>query len=72
MKSILFNENKILPVSVYLDGEYGLNGVYLSAPTIINNTGAKEIVEINLDQEEQKAMIASNEIVKSFYDALND
>jgi L-lactate dehydrogenase len=72
VKSILFNENKILPVSVYLEGEYGLDGVYLSAPTIINNTGAKEIVEINLAEDEKKAMDASNDIVKSFYEALNN
>ena len=43
--------------------------------TILNvgdNTGAKEIVEINLAEDEKKAMDASNDIVKSFYEALND
>lgn len=42
IKSILFNENKILPVSVGLSGEYELNNIFLSVPAIINKNGAKE------------------------------
>lgn len=71
-KSILFNENQILPVSVLLEGEYGLNNVYLSVPTIINETGAKEIVEIKLSDEEEKALQASAKVVEGYYDALKD
>ena len=41
IKSILFNENRILPVSVGLSGEYGLNNIFLSVPTIINKNGNK-------------------------------
>ena len=47
LKSILFNENRIYPVSVHLDGQYGMNDIFLSVPTIIDKTGAKEIGEIN-------------------------
>jgi L-lactate dehydrogenase len=72
VKSILFNENRILPVSILLEGEYGLNNVFLSVPTIINETGAKEIVEINLDAEEANALQASAKVVASYYDALQD
>ena len=53
VKSILFNENRILPVSILLEGEYGLHDVFLSVPTIINETGAKEIVEIKLNKREE-------------------
>ena len=72
VKSILFNENRILPVSILLEGEYGIDHVFLSVPTIINETGAKEIVEINLDAEEANALQASAKVVASYYDALND
>ena len=58
---------RIYPVSVYLDGEYGLQDVYLSAPAIINRTGAKEIVEIKLEKEEQEALERSAAVVKSYY-----
>lgn len=52
LKTILFDENSIYPVSVYLDGEYGIHDVYVSVPTIINANGAKEIVELRLTDEE--------------------
>lgn len=71
IKSILFNENKILPVSVCMEGHYGLDKMYLSAPTILNATGAKEIVEIRLTEEEQAALNESAKVIRSFYDDLN-
>jgi L-lactate dehydrogenase len=72
LKSILFNENRILPVSVYLDGQYGLHDLFLSVPTIIDKTGAKEIVEIRLDPGELKALRHSGEVITAYYDALKD
>lgn len=70
IKSILYNENRILPVSVFVSGKYGLNGMYLSVPTILNRTGAKETVEIRLNEEEKAALAKSAEIISSFYDEL--
>ena len=52
LKSILFDENRIYPISVYLNGEYNINDVYVSVPTIINSNGAKEIVELHLTDSE--------------------
>lgn len=69
-KSILFNENRILPVSVHLDGQYGLDGMFLSVPTILNATGAKEIVEIKLTESEKESLNASADIIRSFYSEL--
>ncbi len=71
IKSILFNENRILPVSVCLNGEYGLNNLFLSVPTIINKNGAKEIVEIRLAKEEKALLERSAETVTAFYKELN-
>jgi L-lactate dehydrogenase len=70
IKSILFNENRILPVSVGLNGEYGLNNMFLSVPTIINKNGAKEIVEIKLADEERALLQKSAEVVQGFYKEL--
>ena len=66
-KSIFFNENAILPVSVCLEGQYGLSGVFLSVPTIIDKTGAREIVEIRLAPEEAQALHSSADILRSTY-----
>lgn len=63
-KSILYNENRILPVSVHLEGQYGLDDIYLSVPVILNKEGAKEIVEINLTDEEMKELHKSADILK--------
>ncbi|MFN2937921.1 L-lactate dehydrogenase [Lachnospiraceae bacterium YH-ros2226] len=66
-KSILFNENHIYPVTVGLSGQYGIEKAWLSVPTIIDRTGAREIVEIRLDAEEEKALRKSAELLESFY-----
>lgn len=70
IKSILFNENRIYPVTVCLDGQYGESGVFLSVPTIIDADGAKEIVEIHMTQEELQAFQKSADLMKSFYGEL--
>ena len=70
IKSILFNENRILPVSVGLNGEYGLNNMFLSVPTIINKNGAKEVVEIKLAEDEKALLQKSADVIQSFYKEL--
>ena len=72
IKTILHNENKILPVSTLLKGEYGQSDIFISVPTIIDRTGAKEIVEINLTPEEYQEFERSCQRIHSFYDYLND
>ena len=67
IKTILFNENKILPVSTLLQGQYGEEDVYISVPTIIDHTGAKEIVEMNLTKEELEEFKLSCAQMRFFY-----
>lgn len=71
VKSILFNENAIYPVSVCLDGQYGIQGAFISVPTIIDRTGAKEIVEIHLKDDELKALQHSAKLMTEFYPRLD-
>lgn len=72
VKSILFNENRIYPITAALDGQYGLSDIFLSVPTIIDKTGAKEIVEIKLTGDELAALHRSAAILKAFYNDLNE
>ncbi|MGG3471011.1 L-lactate dehydrogenase [Neobacillus pocheonensis] len=53
-KAILNNENSILTVSAYLNGEYGQNDIYIGVPAKINRAGIQEIVEIELNDKEKK------------------
>lgn len=70
VKSILFNENRIYPVTVGLDGQYGINSAFLSVPTIIDKTGAKEIVEMHMNEDELASLRKSAELLESFYGEL--
>ncbi|UOY94210.1 L-lactate dehydrogenase [Ectobacillus sp. JY-23] len=63
-KAILNNENSVLPVSVYLDGEYGHHDVYVGVPAIINRKGVREIVEINLNEKEKEQFAHSVNVLK--------
>ena len=58
------NENSILTVSSYLDGEYGIKDICLSVPTIVNSKGIESILEIPFADEEIKALRRSAEALK--------
>jgi L-lactate dehydrogenase len=63
-KAILNNENCILTVSSYLDGEYGQNDVFIGVPAVINRGGIREILEIDLNQKEKEQFSHSVKILK--------
>lgn len=54
IKAILNNENSIITVSAYLDGEFGFHDIYAGVPSVINRNGFREIVEVKFTAEEQK------------------
>ncbi len=65
VKSILNDENKVLPCCAYLDGQYGLKGVYCGVPVKLSRKGIENIIEVDLTEEEQSALNASSEAVKA-------
>ncbi|MED3562464.1 L-lactate dehydrogenase [Bacillus xiapuensis] len=69
-KAILRNENSILPVSAYLDGEYGFHDVYAGVPAIINREGVREIVEMDIDEIEKERLVSSINVLKTTMEAL--
>ena len=70
-KAILENENSILSVSAYLNGEYGHNDVYISVPSVINANGVREIVELTLDKEDKDKFDSSVAVMKQNIEKLN-
>lgn len=64
VKCILFDENKILPVSAYLNGEYGIKDVYCGVPARLSRQGVAEVVEIELTEQEKKSLKKSSDDVK--------
>ncbi|HNT53798.1 MAG TPA: L-lactate dehydrogenase [Anaerolineaceae bacterium] len=62
--TILQDQNSVLTVSTYLEGEYGLNAVCLSVPCVVGQGGVKRIVQAELYPEEQSALERSAQILK--------
>lgn len=58
-ESIVKDEHSVLPVSVVLDGEYGLHGLCLSVPSIVGSKGVEKVLEIPLSDSESKALAQS-------------
>lgn len=63
-KAILQNENSVLTVSAYLDGEYGHEGLYIGVPAIVNRGGVRGIVELALSEEERQKFAHSINVIK--------
>lgn len=62
--SIARDEHSILPVSAYLTGEYGINNLCLSIPSIVGSGGLEKVLEIPLSGMEQRALTASAQALK--------
>nr|WP_314464875.1 L-lactate dehydrogenase [uncultured Clostridium sp.] len=66
IKAILYDENRIIPVSTLLEGEYGETDVFAGVPTILNRTGAADILEIHMTDEELDKFHQSVEILREY------
>lgn len=70
IKAILYDENKIVPVSTLLEGEYGERDVFAGVPTILNRTGAADILEIHMTEEERNRFKNSVQIIRDYSEKL--
>src|SRR6201981_754821 len=64
VEAILKDKKKILPCAVYLQGEYGINGLFVGVPCKLGAKGLEQIIEIKLTDEEQAALKKSAAAVK--------
>ena len=65
VESIVRNQHKIMPLSMYAQGEYGLDGVCLSLPVRIGKGGVEEIIEMKLTEAERNSLNLSAGILRS-------
>jgi len=70
VESIVKDKKRILPCSVLLQGEYGLNDVFIGVPVKLGRKGVEEIIELKLTDEEKQALYASASRVKKIIDSL--
>ncbi len=66
--SIIKNKKRILPCSAWLEGEYGMSGIYVGVPCKLGENGVEKIIEVELTADEQAALEKSGEAVKEVMD----
>jgi malate dehydrogenase len=69
--SILLDEKRVLPCTAYLEGEYGIDGLYMGVPVKLGSTGIEQIYEVDLDDAEQEALKASADAVRDVVSVLS-
>jgi malate dehydrogenase len=70
-ESILKDKKKILPCAVYLEGEYGINDLFIGVPVKLGSRGAEEVIEITLTETEKAALQHSADAVQELKDILS-
>jgi malate dehydrogenase len=70
--SILHDRKRIIPCSVFLNGEYGEKDICIGVPAIIGKSGVEEIIQLDLDEKEKALFKSSAEKVREMNDALNE
>ncbi len=68
-EAYLGDQKRILPCAVYVEGKYGLDGLYVGVPVVIGAGGAEEVIEIDLDEEARQNLQVSVGEVKGLLDA---
>ena len=68
-ESYLRDKRRVLPCAAYLEGQYGVSGMYVGVPVIIGANGVEKIVEVTLDAAEKEMFAKSVASVKSLVDA---
>src|SRR5436305_9859065 len=64
LDAIMLDEKRVLPCTALLEGEYGIDGLYMGVPVKLGRRGVEEIVELDLDGEEQQALNTSADAVR--------
>ena len=70
--SILNDKKKIIPCSVYLDGQYGLRDICIGVPCIIGKKGIEEIIDLNLNSSEKNKLNESAKAIANMNKSLKD
>ena len=68
-EAYLGDQKRILPCASYVEGKYGLDGLYVGVPTVIGAGGTEEVIEIELSDEEKSNLKVSTDAVEELLEA---
>jgi malate dehydrogenase len=69
--SVMLDEKRVLPCTAYLEGEYGIDGLYMGVPVKLGASGIEEIVQLDLGDDEQQALRKSADAVRDVVSVLS-
>ncbi len=68
--AILLDQKRQLPCAALLEGEYGINGIYMGVPVVLGANGVEKVIELGLTSEEQSLLNNSAEAVRELVDVM--
>jgi malate dehydrogenase len=68
--ALMLHQRRVLPLTAYLEGEYGIQGLYMGVPAKLGASGVEAIIEIELNQEEQAELAKSAAAVRELVEVL--
>ena len=71
-EAVLLDKKRILPCCVYLEGEYGIDGLYMGVPVKLGGKGIEEIIQIRLTEDEQTALNKSAQSVRELIEVMQN
>ena len=70
VEAILLDRRRILPCAAYLQGEYGIDGLFVGVPVVLGNGGMEKVIEISLTDGEKAELAHSAASVRELVDKL--
>jgi malate dehydrogenase len=67
--SILLDKKRVLPCAAYLEGEYGIDGIFMGVPCVLGSGGVDRVLEIELNDDEREALNRSADAVRELWSA---
>lgn len=71
VEAIVRDQRRVFPVCAWLDGEYGMSGIYLGVPVILGKNGIERIIELDLEADEKALLDESAEAVRGVMSVLD-
>jgi malate dehydrogenase len=71
-KAVIEDSGAVMPVCAWVEGQYGISGVYLGVEASIGREGVKKVIETELDQSERDALLVAAEAVRAKQNDVKD
>ena len=70
--AIILDKKRVVPAAAYLEGEYGVNNVFIGVPVVLGESGVEKIIELELTDEEKAGFDNSIAAVEELIDAMDN